>query len=337
MAGSYKVKTHKANAVRKLTEKLKTQGDISIEEADGIYSLYSQETLETILYPYSFNYDSELVQALEGWYKAVAEKIEKGEHGNFIFTISLFSRSHDEYVRPAREALIKYGSFEDLCCHVMIDKNLGSLFPFQHLDKINERKPDEIFFYELTSFRAGMYYYPIRTKSGVYTVSQFMKKLAPFAVTVPDDTTAYSVAQTFLRTASVNRKIRGIWSLRIRQAKYYTLGAYVNSKNIPCVAAVSGLQKKAFIFVEKEHAPLVRKILESFEFEELLENALRKNIINKKMVDDLLADNIDSRFPLGEFIDESVRYIDDIVKRKMKWESTQKAVEEENVWLEEIR
>jgi len=323
--------------IKKLTQKLEKQNDIFLEEADWIYSLYSQKTMETVLYPYSFCYDPELVQALEGWYKAVAEKIEKGEYGNFIFTISLFPKFHDEYAHPAREALKKYGSFEDLCSYVMIDKELGSLFPFQHLDKINERKPDEIFFYELTSFRAGMYYYPIKTKSGVYTVSQFMKKLAPFAVTVPDDTTAYNVAQTFLRTASVNRKIRGIWSLRVKEAKYYILGFYINSKDIPCVAAVSGLQKKAFIFVEKEHAPFVRKVLESFEFEELLENALRKNIISKKMVDDLLADNIDNRFPLGEFIDESVRYIDDIVRRKMEWEATQRAVEEEDIWLEEIR
>lgn len=323
--------------IQQLTWKLEEQGDITLEEADGIYSLNSEETRETKLYPYSFCYDPELVQALEGWYKAVAKKIEKGEHGNFIFTISLFPKFHDEYARPAREALKKYGSFKDLCSHIMIDKNLGSLFPFQHLDKINERKPDEIFFYELTSFRAGMYYYPIRTKSGVYTVSQFMEKFASFAVAIPNDTTAYDVARTFLRTASISRRLRELWSLRIREAKYYILGSYMNSKNIPCVATVSNLQKKTFIFVEKEKAPLVRKALESFEFEELLENALRKNIVNKKMVDDLLADNIDNRFPLGEFIDESVRYIDDIVKRKMEWEDTQRVVEEEDVWLEEIR
>jgi len=326
-----------AAIIQQLTRKLKEQGDISLKEADGVYSLYSQKTMETILYPYSFSYDPELARALEGWYKVVAEKIEKGERGNFIFTVSSFLRFHDEYARPAQKAIEKYGTFEDLCSNVMIDYNLGSLFPFQHLDKINERKPDEIDFYKLTSFRAGMYYYPIRTKSGVYTVSQFMEKLAPFAVAVPDDTTAYDTARTFLRTASISKKLRELWSLRIKEAKYYTLGAYVNSKNISCAAAVGGLQKKAFIFVEKEHAPLVRKVLESFEFEELLENALRKNIINKKMVDDLLADNIDNRFPLGEFIDESVRYIDDIVRRKMEWEATQRAVEEEDVWLEEIR
>lgn len=323
--------------IQQLTWKLEEQGDITLEEADGIYSLYSQETMETILYPHSFNYDSELVQALEGWYKAVAEKIQKGERGNFIFTISLFPKFHDEYARSAREALKKYGSFEDLCGYVMIDKKLGSLFPFQHLDKINERKPDEIDFYKLTSFRAGMYYYPIRTKSGVYTVSQFMEKLAPFAVAVPDDTTAYDTARTFLRTASISKKLRELWSLRIKEAKYYILGFYMNSKDIPCVAAVSNLRKKTFIFVERENAPLVKKVLETpIKFEELLENALQKNIINKKMVDALFFDDINARIPF-EFVDESIKYIDDIVKRKMEWEATQKVIEEEDIWLEEIR
>jgi len=323
--------------IQQLTWKLEKQGDITIEEADGIYSLYSQETLETILYPYSFDYNPELVQALECWYKAVAEKIENGNRGNFVFTISLFQKFHDEYTRPAREALKKYGSFEDLCNYVMIDKKLGFLFPFQHLDKINERRPDELDFYKLTSFRAGMYYYPIRTKSGVYTVSQFMEKLAPFAISIPSNTTAFDVAQTFLRTASISRKLRELWTLRIREAKYYILGFYMNSKDIPCVAAVSNLRKKTFIFVERENAPLVKKVLETpIEFEELLENALQKNIINKKMVDALFFDDINARIPF-EFVEESVRYIDEVVGRKMEWEATQKAIEEEDVWLEETR
>ena len=326
-----------AAIIQQLTWKLKEQGDISPKEADGIYSLYSPKTMETILYPYSFSYDPELVRALEGWYKVVAEKVEKGERGNFIFTVSLFLWFHDIYVRPAREALKKHGTFEDLCSNVMIDYNLGSLFPFQLLDKINERPSDERNFYELTSFRAGMYYYPIRTKTGTFTLSKITGKLVPFATTVSDNTTAYNIAQTFLRTASESKKLRGLWTLRIKEAKYYILGCYMNSKNIPCVAAVSRFQKKSFIFVEKEKAPLVRKALESFEFEELLENAIRKNIVNKKMVDDLLADNIDNRFPLGEFINESVRYIDDIVKRQMEWQAAQKAVEREERWLEEIR
>lgn len=325
-----------ASTIQQLTWKLKKQGDISLKEADGIYSLYSPKTMETILYPYSFSYDPELVRALEGWYKVVAEKVEKGERGNFIFTVSLFLWFHDIYVRPAREALKKHGSFEDLCSNVMIDNKLGSLFPFQHLDKINERPSDERNFYELTSFRAGMYYYPIRTKTGTFTLSKITGKLVPFATTVSDNTTAYNIAQTFLRMASESKKLRELWTLRIKEAKYYILGSYMNSKNIPCVAAVSGLQKKAFIFVEKDKAPLVRKVLESFEFEELLENAIRKNIVNKKMVDDLLADNIDNRFPLGEFIDESVRYIDDIVKRQTEWEAARKAAEEEAI-MEEIR
>lgn len=325
-----------AAVIQQLTRKLEDQGDISLKEADGIYSLYSQKTMETVLYPYSFSYDPELVRALEGWYKVVAEKIEKGKRGNFIFTVSSFLRFHDEYTRPAQKAIEKYGAFEDLCSNVMIDYNLGSLFPFQLLDKINERPSDERNFYELTSFRAGMYYYPIKTKTGTFTLSKIMGKLVPLATTVPDNTTAYDIAQTFLRMASESKKLRGLWTLRIKEAKYYILGCYMNSKNIPCVAAVSRFQKKSFIFVEKEKAPLVRKALESFEFEELLENAIRKNIVNKKMVDDLLADNIDNRFPLGEFIDESVRYIDDIVKRQTEWEAARKAAEEE-VIMEEIR
>ena len=39
-------------------------------------------------------------------------------------------------------------------------------------------------FYEMINFRAGIYYYPIKTEAGVYTISQFIEKLSPVMVTV---------------------------------------------------------------------------------------------------------------------------------------------------------
>lgn len=74
-----------ADDIEKLTQKLKTQGDISLEEADWIYSLLSEN-------PKAFNFDSsvynhELYITIELWYKTISKKIKEGKHGNFIFTI----------------------------------------------------------------------------------------------------------------------------------------------------------------------------------------------------------------------------------------------------------
>jgi len=89
MAGRNKVKYPDAQTIQQLTQKLKEQGDITLKEADRIYSLFSENAVKTVFSPISPEYDYKLIQALEEWFHAVTEKIKAGQRGNFIFTYTL--------------------------------------------------------------------------------------------------------------------------------------------------------------------------------------------------------------------------------------------------------
>lgn len=78
-----------ADSVYRLIRKLDKQNDISLKEADWIYSLLSPSMLRTKLNPRSVRADCELMNALVDWFNIVAQKIEQGHRGNFIFTITL--------------------------------------------------------------------------------------------------------------------------------------------------------------------------------------------------------------------------------------------------------
>lgn len=42
-------------------------------------------------------------------------------------------------------------------------------------------------------------------------------------------------------------------------------------------------------------------------------------------------------FPLKDFTEASVRYIDNVVQLKAEWKNTRETIEDENTWLEVIR
>jgi len=79
------MKLPSAEDIRRLTQKLKTQGDITLEEADLIYSPCRSNERYTIFDSRSNKLNRELTAALEGWHKVVADKIKAGERGNFVF------------------------------------------------------------------------------------------------------------------------------------------------------------------------------------------------------------------------------------------------------------
>ena len=68
-----------ADEIKRLTEQLKTNEDISLEEADWIYSLFFKDAMYTTLYPSSPKFNDELSRALQSWYEVIAEKIKQGK------------------------------------------------------------------------------------------------------------------------------------------------------------------------------------------------------------------------------------------------------------------
>jgi hypothetical protein len=280
--------------------------------------------------------------ALQQWYGVVAEEIKKGRRGNFVFTVDL-KVELGNICFPAQKVLNKYKNFEDLCNVIKVDKKAYSFLPFKHLfTEIWYRKNLEGF-YELRSDRAGMYYRPIKTKSGYCTIAQFMKRFSPVMTDDPMDTirmdttrmplTAFEIAVGAVEMPQDASFLAGY------ETKPYILGAFMKRRNISCVTALDNNNDKAFLFVEKENEPVMKRVAE-FPLGELVKNALSHNVIDETIAKSLLNKKkpLIWRFPTKDFVETSVDYIEGILKMEKEWEAARKAVrEEEDFWLESTR
>lgn len=296
-----------ADRIRQLTQKLEEQGDITVEEADEIYFLSLQNP-------------PGLSKALSDWYYAVSDKIKAGQRGNFIFTIDL---SEDiNYLWLVKRDIQERGAFEDLCNIFMIDKRLCP--PLKGMYSRDN-------YYEIKTSRARMLYYPFKTDTGSYIVSQFLKKFSPAIVTPMSMT--YKQLKTIFEIAVGANDIPSSWTSG-REVKLFILSFFIKLQNFPCIAA--GDMHRTIIFVEEKHMSVMKAALET-SFEELVENALNNNII-----DEITAWKIGSYFGVEDpsvrkFVKASAEYLDEKVRLKMAREYIQKITEDEKEWMEEIR
>jgi len=330
------------NAICQLTWKLKKEGDITLKEADWIYSLFSENSLNTKLNINSSKFDAGLIHALEEWYEVVAQKIRNGERGNFVFTVYLKNIIYSDFLYPARRALLEQGDFKDLCNVIMIDEKTYSKLSFKEFFFKNSYDLGN--YYEMRNYRAGMLYYPLKTEEGNYTTLQLLEEFIPFTIEIPPAWGAYSFTKAFFEIAAKARKItQNLWDINEEEISCFIMSDFIRYNDISCVAAIEVYDGKStvfcgksIIFIEKEKAPFVQKVW-NIPFEELVQNALRENIINKKEAQSLLNGKPGYDFPIIEFTKISTQYLNEVAKRKIQWEGTRKTIEEEIDWLEETR
>lgn len=330
------MKLPSAEDIRRLTQKLKTQGDITIEEADWIYSLFSRDAMYTTLYPSSPKFNSELSQALQEWYEVVAEKIKADERGNFVFTVFFSENTHfNKLLSPAHEAIEKHGTFEDLCNVIMIDEKTYSTLPFKYL--FSEVKENLKSFYKLETPRAGMLYYPVEVEGKTYTVGELMKRFYPIGMSVSFEDVNHALSEEAYKVAVGAREVvQKLFVFGRYEVRLFTLAAFMRYKDFSCVAALDAYNSAFVTFTEKDKAPIIKDILK-VPFEDLVQNAVRERVIDKKMAETLLNNFPIVNFPLKDFTETSVRLLNDIVRRKMEWKVTRNAIEYETEWVEEIR
>lgn len=333
-----------AREIIELTKKLEEQNDITLEEADRVFSLFSENSRNTKLNINSSKFDAGLIGALEEWYKVVAEKIREGKRGNFIFTVylSLNRKFRSEFLYPARRALREYGKPEDAYDVIIADEkthaSFSSLFfSSKNLPTYTLFFPGPYYNYcETTSLRAGMFCYPIKTKKGYLTISQFVKKLSPCPVPTPSRSMSREFMEVFFNVAAGSKITQGSLGPNEKEIPGLVVGSFMSYKKIPCIAIASSYSQKAAIFVEKDKAPIVKEAW-NISIEELMENALKNNIINKKTMQNILSGKPDENFPIVEFVKISVEYLERMVQMKIKWKAEREMVEDEEGWLEEIR
>lgn len=321
-----------------LIQKLEKEGDIFLEEADWIYSLVSKK-------PDVFNFDSpaynkELYTATELWYKTISKKIKAGQHGNFIFTI-IRNKDKDQKINkltlPAWKAIKKYGNPEDLYNIVVIDEKIYSALPYKHMfDEIQHHK-DLKGIYKIKNPRAGLYHYPIEVGHLTYTIGGLLKQLA-FVKTAPLtsslDRTLYEEA--FKAAIGARDITQDPYTFGKKEVELFTLAAFIKYKDISCAAATDVHKNHFAVFVERGRARIVKEALD-VPFEEMVKNAVQENVIDKKMAKTLLDSEYIAEFPTIDFVNASVKYLDNVVETKLQREITRKIVEEEDGWLEETR
>lgn len=336
MDGRNTMMASSADDIEKLTQKLKTQGDISLEEADWIYSLLSEN-------PKAFNFDSsvynhELYITIERWYKTVSKKLKEGKRGNFIFTIMFNKQQHiNKLTLPARKAIKKYGVPEDLYDVIVIDEKLYSTLPYKHMFKEIKYHEDLKGVYKIKNPRAGLYHYPIKVGHLTYTIGGLLKQLA-FVKTAPLtsslDRTLYEEA--FKAAIGARDITQDPYTFGKKEVELFTLAAFIKYKDISCAAATDVHKNHFAVFVERGRARIVKEALDA-PFEEMVKNAVQENVIDKKIAKTLLDSEYIAEFPTIDFVNASVKYLDNVVETKLQREITRKIVEEEDGWLEETR
>lgn len=139
--------------IRDLLWKLKMLGDISLEEAEQIYSVIrsfsqairdvsSQKSTFDVSKIYSLLDKEYPIAALQDWRRTVARQISMGQKGNFIFSMSLEHGDPRlyEYWALVMKALEKHGSFEDRIISMRAVPKMYNSLPryFQNLFKWEE-------------------------------------------------------------------------------------------------------------------------------------------------------------------------------------------------------
>jgi len=355
--------------MRGLLWKLKMLGDISLEEADQIYSVvcsFSQAVMDISSQKSTFDV-SEIypllkkdypITDLQDWYMAVARKISRGQKGNFIFSIPLEHGDPRlcECWAPAIRALEKHGNLEDRIVSMRSVPKMYNSFPkyFQNLFKWEER--DEM--YILNGDRVGFFYYPRRDpESGKdFTIAQIFQKLFLFsAVISSEECSMFDVAERASKYLKQNALCVKVY---VRKPFDKENAFYFNAKGVSMTKAAATRYalkylkqnapyieihtrapygKETIIYTNTEGISMTKKVFE-ITMEELLENAIKQNIISKDTAEEFLKhDGYIDHFPNEEFTKASVEYIDKRIKRKKEWKATQKIVEEEDSWLEVTR
>jgi hypothetical protein len=335
MAGRNEIRYPDSSDILRFTQKLKKQGDISLQEADWIYSLFTGERLHDTINP---DFAPTTYKALQNWYEAVAEKVGQGARGNFIFTI-VFSDIErlNKLLLPAHQAIKKHGTFDDLCDVISVDEKIYSALPFKHL--FTKRHSDSTFkpYYKMASRRAGMLYYPIEIDGKTYNIGRLLKQLSPvITLRSPEDKNHQLSRSAFEVMVGAGKVTSRTLVLSQYEVKLFTLATFMRHKDFPCAAAVDAYNSKFIIFTGKDQAPVVRHAL-NIPFEELVQNAVKENVFDKQTAKVLLDNRHIPNFPMKKFIDASIKRVDDIVQERLAWKAVRQSVESEDKWLVEAR
>jgi hypothetical protein len=335
-----------ADRVKKLTQKLQEQNDVSPKEADSIYWLLSLYSRIAKLGPKPSKEELALEQALSEWYNTVAQKIKQGYRGNFLFTMLFPHGLLEGPIHKARNKAEDYlsirGHTKDVLNGLTVNSALYHSFP-KWLQKlfveitIGRVDPGCEVCYNMQFLRAGMLYYPIKTDEGTKTIAQFLKQrsFSPVIKTHGSGLVFWEIASG-VRSVSLyswnDMEYEGLTAKT--KPSHYVVAAYLRQKNVPLILAGDFFYRCSVFFTEKDKFQLIKDALE-VPFEDIVSDALYNNAIDTKTANDLLNHVSTGTFSPEKFVEAGVKYIDRIVQEKAEWRAMRETVKKDWQELEE--
>lgn len=314
--------------IQKLTQKLQEQNDITLEEADWIYSVSKKREPTT---------------ALQEWYNVVAKEIEKGRSGNFIFTIPFFRPKHifekpdiPEYLKNVMEALRKHGKLSDRAYLLRVNEQAFSLFP-KHIQELFEpsKKYDNSTEYILWASRMGFLRYPLNDSetNQTCTIIQFLKEKFYSPLLITED---YTI------DAGLNNINQYALNYLIDNIPIAELRALQIGKEIGKTEKKPSFGEAVILVNKDKRNVLLSKKLLNISYPEMAQYSFSLGTLDEELLEIFSKSNTNEDYCWYEwFVKDCKKYIkqkakefQEEIERKLEQETARSAVENESEWLE---
>ena len=319
-----------ADKIKELTQKLKQQGDVSLEEANWMFYTYQG-------YGMSDRVRKSITPATKDWYDTVAQKIKAGFSGNFIFSIPYILPNPPEYpyyiycpapkeVKEAFiEALLTYGKWEDRIYAVKANARGFSLFPkylqglFQEMEQYAPTK------HVAFARRAGFFRAPWYNSAGVKfnSLLEFLQEKLPAPILTTRESIIYYNPHFALDYLYENIPI-----IEVRAKKWDGYKSW----------------GETVFFTDEKNLAIAKELL-NISNSEIAQYLYRNGFIDASTASLFLEyDNIFETElseagwdACKEYIEKKVAEFKERMKMKKEWETTRNIVEDEDIWLDATR
>lgn len=308
--------------IDELTAKLKKKGDITKKEADRLFSPFSRQSSLAMLNVKSKSYDPFLCKALNRWFEAVLEQIKAGRKGNFITTIPLMPKidlGYDE--QDFLKLCIRNLPTEDLFSKMLISSKTYEKLPANMKKFFGEDSYGGEKYYVCRNFRAGAF-------------GPFKGITEGFAPVFDVDWQEFCDPGFKIATGMYEHDGKS-WLAGMNEARLYVIAGVIKKRNITPLC-VDFLHRKSVLMAAGDDMPFVKKALE-IPFENLARQALKRGIITGKMFDALSKNTAIRNFPIAEFVDFCVLYMDLTIQYEIQEYEAKRSLDEDTEWMLETK
>jgi len=304
--------------IDELTAKLEQTGDITKEEADRLYSLFSCENTLSKMIPSSGKYDLLFCDVLNRWFETVSEHVRAGRKGNFISTIALVTNIDIGYGGPDFLKLCRrYLPAEDLFMKMMISR------------KTHEKLPKDIKrLFEEDALGYEKYYVHRNYRAGAF--ESFKEMIKDFVPVFENKWHGFCTSGFKIATGAQELETYDRISGK-EEARLLVTSSLIKDRDITPIC-IDFQHRKSLLAVDKREIHYIKKALE-VPFEGLMYRAVSQGIITTEMFNSMNENVAVRYFPIAEFADFCIRCLNTIAEMKTEKEILEREIIESDEWI----